>query len=76
MCEMPGSGLPCSPSRVPWCWIVSLRQRLQAFVREEIDLNRDGTVTRYKVYAGLAKLIRREQWHDTYANGLWVIPAA
>ena len=35
-----------------------------------------GTVTRYEVYAGLAKLIRREQWHDTYATGLWVIPAA
>ena len=44
--------------------------------REEIDLNRDGMVTRYELYAGLAKLIRREQWHDTYANGLWVIPAA
>ena len=52
------------------------RTDLQAFVREEIDLNRDGTVTRYEVYAGLAKLIRREQWHDTYATGLWVIPAA
>ena len=52
------------------------RTDLQAFVREEIDLNRDGMVTRYELYAGLAKLIRREQWHDTYANGLWVIPAA
>ena len=29
-----------------------------------------------QVYAGLAKLIRREQWSDTYAEGLWVIPAA
>ena len=32
MCEVPGTDLPCSPSRVPWCWIVSLRQRLRALV--------------------------------------------
>ena len=45
-------------------------------MREEVDINRDGTVSRFEVYAGLAKLIRREQWSDAYAEGLWVTPAA
>ena len=59
---------------LPAGWL--LRTDLQAFVREEVDINRDGTISRFEVYAGLAKLIRREQWSDTYAEGLWVIPAA
>ena len=45
-------------------------------MREEVDINRDGAITRFEVYAGLAKLIRREQWDDTYADSLWVLPVA
>ena len=59
---------------LPPAWL--LRTDLQAFVREEVDINRDGAITRFEVYAGLAKLIRREQWDDTYADSLWVLPVA
>ena len=55
-----------------------LRHDLMAFVREEVDLNRDGRLSRYEVYAGLAKLIKREQWNDALADLLWKLrlPAA
>ena len=76
---MPGSGLPCSPTKPSAVVLdrIIAAETAGLCARGDRSQPGPGSVTLYEVYAGLAKLIRREQWHDTYANGLWwVIPAA
>ena len=37
---------------------------LHAFVQAQVDVNRDGRITRYELYAGLSLLVKRSHWRD------------
>ena len=47
-----------------------------AFVREQVDLNRDGSLSRFEVFAGLPRLLRRAHWRDALADELWSVRLA
>lgn len=48
---------------------------LGAFVRETIDLNKDGSLTRFEMLAGVSRLVHPNFWHETHLNLLWKWPS-